>query len=163
MDFAFVAGESPVRWNCVSSLRRLEFPQTVFLPRAFVFEKQPRWLPELQRQFQGEEIVLQGCEKISDLPKLLEEPCLIVLDLDSDPQNCLQYLAQRSRRLQRNLVLVIGSPRNSVLEWSVRELGAATWLENTVEGDRLARICQRYWEQLHTLPVWTQTTESSKP
>ena len=143
-----------------------------------VFEKQPRWTPELQRQFDGDDVRVRGCTTAADvvhtiasLPKPLaaaefdltnESPAsviaplrdrlvgtLILLDLASGPADCLQFLGRSLNATDFPPTVVIGSQELADLEWPVRELGALDFLLGHLSGDDLAAICRR---QLPSVP-----------
>ena len=110
-----------------------------------VFEKEPRWAPELKRQFLGDDVVVRACRSVSDIESKSRnaEETVIVLDLDSEPANCLQFLGQSMGDPARPPVIVIGSTRVLELEWPVRELGAVEFLSDSVLGEDLAKLCRR--------------------
>jgi DNA-binding NtrC family response regulator len=116
----------------------------------FVFESRSYWTPELQRQFQNEEIRVRACSNIGDVRRHADshtsqypKACqLVVLSLDAGPAECLQFLG-RSKQLGSFAVIVVGSPTTMELEWSIRELGAFEFVPHDIAGDDLARLCQR--------------------
>jgi DNA-binding NtrC family response regulator len=112
-----------------------------------VFEKEPRWAPELKRQFLGNDVVVRDCRSVSDIESKLEnsEETVIVLDLEAEPANCLQFLGQSMGDPAGPPVIVIGSSRVLELEWPVRELGALAFLADSVLGEDLAKLCRRQW------------------
>lgn len=128
-----------------------------------VFEKRPRWAPELQRQFDDEDVRVRACNSTVDLERMQvgtddvyagaragapSGVCVGVLDFDAAPAECLQYLGRRIGRRLDCPSIVIGSPRTVALEWSVRELGAVEFVVDAISGERLARLCRRQWSQL---------------
>ena len=112
-----------------------------------VFEKEPRWAPELKRQFLGDDVVVRACRSVSDIKSKSEnaEETVIVLDLQAEPANCLQFLGQSMGDSAHPPVIVIGSPRVLELEWPVRELGAVEFFTDSVLGEDLAKLCRRQW------------------
>ena len=126
-----------------------------------VFEKSPRWAPELERQFEGEETRVRACRSTADLRALRTKaegelpsgPTAVVLDLDSDPAACLQYLGFRMEHDDDNPVLVMASESVADLEWPLRELGAVDVIVGHVSGDRLARSCRHALKGAGTLRV----------
>jgi DNA-binding NtrC family response regulator len=116
-------------------------------PCIVVFEKEPRWDPELKRQFLGEDVLVRACRSVSDIESKSEnaEQTVIVLDLKAEPENCLQFLGQSMGGSPGPPVIVIGSSRVLELEWPVRELGAVEFLADSVSGEDLAKLCKRQW------------------
>ena len=116
-------------------------------PYIVVFEKEPRWAPELKRQFLGDDVTVRACRSVSDIESKWEsaEETVIVLDLEAEPANCLQFLGQSMGDSAHPPVIVIGSSRVLELEWSVRELGAVEFLPDSVLGEDLATLCRRQW------------------
>ena len=126
-------------------------------PQIFVFEQTPHWLPELQRQFQCEDVGVQGCEsltsaqlrtsikKTGDDLTLALNAAVIVLELKNSAAGCLQFL-ERQHRLRYQLPgIVISDTRHQELEWFFREVGAKSFVLNTISGEHLALLCRRHW------------------
>ena len=71
----------------------------------FVWESGPHWTPELQRQFQDEDIWVRACSNIVDVVRHAESHAkqhpkatrLILLDFAAGPAECLQFLGRRIR------------------------------------------------------------------
>ena len=116
-------------------------------PCIVVFEKEPRWAPELKRQFLGDDVVVRGCRSVGDIASKSEsaEETVIVLDLEAEPAKCLQFLGQSMGDPAQPPVIVIGSSRILELEWPVRELGAVEFVTDSVLGEDLAKLCRRQW------------------
>ncbi|WP_166825519.1 response regulator [Thalassoroseus pseudoceratinae] len=116
-----------------------------------VFEKKPWWLPELQRQFLVEDVRIRSCSRLQDLPQLTKpnssmpvSPPVVILNLDDQPANCLQFLGQYASRPTWDCpVLVIASTAFRELELPIRELGATEFLLKPLAGDRLGQWCRR--------------------
>jgi DNA-binding NtrC family response regulator len=110
-----------------------------------IFERRPRWVPELERQFQGQNVRVRGCRSVKDLfQRFRSSPkCLVVLDLEADLKGCLTALAQLMARSPTPTILVVGSGKYRNLEWAVRELGATAFLEEPLPGDQMAEWCLR--------------------
>ena len=116
----------------------------------YVFESRPYWTPELQRQFQKEDLRVRACSSIVDVRRHLDSHAetnpntkqIVVLDLDAGSAECLQFLGRRNRSWNSD-VIVVGSPTTLELEWSIRELGAFGFVPHDIGGDELARICRR--------------------
>lgn len=115
-----------------------------------VFEKRPFRQPELQRQFAGEPISVRRCIERIDISQLgKDEHCVVVLQFDDAPAICLQMLAAWNESVMPGVrVVVLGSKASSELEWTVRELGAFAFLDESIRGEALARICRRHFESM---------------
>lgn len=114
-------------------------------PNVVVVEPKPRWTPELQRQFVGDRVHVRQCVRLGDAGKLAGEGCVLVLDFDAAPADCLQFLGRRVGNGRYIPSIVIGSPSTAALEWTARDLGALAFLVETPPGAALARLCRRQW------------------
>jgi hypothetical protein len=112
-----------------------------------VFEKRPRWTPELQRQFAGKNVGVRTCHAIADVEVAPRESqrAAVILDLEAAPADVLRYLGNRSGRGFSPPAIVVATARWSELEWRVRELGAIEFLFGTVTGVEMAELCRRQW------------------
>lgn len=112
-----------------------------------VYERRPRWAPELQRQFAREDVQVRSCRSTADLTAAAESIAggLIVLDLDASPGDCLQFLGRHTGRSSGEAVIAVGSKHTAELEWPLRELGAVEVLFDSATGENLARVCRRQW------------------
>ena len=110
-----------------------------------VFEQRPRWAPELQRQFLGQDVAVRACRSLDDLDALAAAAAqaIAVVDLDAAPAACLQFLGRRLGRSPHLPIVAVGSPRMGELEWPLRELGAAAVLCDFPTGEQMARLCRR--------------------
>ncbi len=137
-----------------------------------VFEKQPRWTPELQRQFDDDDIRVRGCTSTADVTRAIASHTsplvigdighsiassanaaaprrdrlvgtLVLLDLTSGLAECLQLLGRSLKVCDFPPTVVIGNQELADLEWPVRELGAIDFLLGHLSGDELATICRR--------------------
>lgn len=114
-----------------------------------VCERRPRWLPELQRRFDGEPVRVRGCVHPRDLDAAcsVRLPCTAVVDLETGPADILRWLARRCGRLMRPATVLLGSdPAFAPLEWSFREFGAVGFFVGVPSGADLASLCRRQWE-----------------
>ncbi len=114
-----------------------------------VFEKRPRWEPELQRQFEGEPVHVRGSRSISDIASATapETAGIAVLDFASAPADCLQFLESRIDQSSADRpVIVIGSRESLGMEWNIRDLGVLEFLTDESCGADLARLCRRHWK-----------------
>jgi DNA-binding response OmpR family regulator len=107
-----------------------------------VCEKRPRWTPELQREFHNEAVRVRCCRSANEVERTLRQlnADLLLLDLEVGPGACLQLLGAAARRVT---TIVVGSRQTAELEWSMRELGAATFLPETLPGHELAHLCRK--------------------
>jgi DNA-binding response OmpR family regulator len=112
---------------------------------AVVFEKRPRWGPELERQFESEGIRVIECRSLADVTDRSANirRGVILLDLAFKPADCLKYLGRRLNDGSALPVFVVGSNRLAGLEWSVRDLGATAFFAKTIPGHQMADLCRR--------------------
>jgi hypothetical protein len=116
-------------------------------PVVVVFEKKPRWLPELQRQFLNEAVRVGGCFAARDFRQRLQSGSadVAVMDVDAAPAECLQLLGHLSGLPGLPPLIAISSPKSAPLEWSLRELGVLEFATEFRGGEELARLCRRQW------------------
>jgi DNA-binding NtrC family response regulator len=116
-------------------------------PTAIVFEKQPRWAPELQRQFLTEDVRVIACRSVRDVEERLAGVArgVVLLDASTAPADCLQFLRREMADPQSLPVLIVGTKRIAHLEWSFRELGAAAFFSKRIPGHEMASLCRRQW------------------
>ena len=112
-----------------------------------VFEKRPRWTPELKRQFAGEAVRVRGCRRTEDL----RGSRVALLEFEAHPAECLQFLSRHVGDDAGMSVIVIGSSRLQELEWFVRELGARHFVIPPITGPDLARLCRRQFSSARQL------------
>lgn len=106
-----------------------------------VFERQPFFAPELQRQFLGEDVAVRACRMAPDVDA--GEADVAVVHLDAAPRDVLQWLARR-RVIGRDVpTIVVASEAMAEMEWPVRELGATSFVDEFVGGAHLARLCRK--------------------
>jgi len=114
-----------------------------------VFEKQPRWTPELQRQFASEAVDVVGCSTSGDFERRCVNSSVGVVDVDAAPQDCLQLLGRLARTGEFPPIIAIGSEQTAALEWPLREFGVLEFAVDRPTGDHLARLCSRQWSNSH--------------
>lgn len=136
-------------------------PDEATPPTAVVYEKRPRWAPELERQFEEESVHVVECRSLADV---IERSCgvrrgVILLDLSFKTADCLKFLGRRLNDGAELPVFVIGSPRQAALEWSVRDLGATAFFPKAIPGHQLAELCRRQF----ILPAATAKSETEQP
>ena len=112
-----------------------------------VLEKRARWSPELQRQFQKDNVVVRACRDGASLRERIavaqaaENDCVAVLDPAGWPGDCLPVIAWlRSLEIR---IVVVGYVGIELLEPSLRELGATTLLLPPVAGHEIGDACRR--------------------
>ena len=112
-----------------------------------VFERRPRWTPELERQFVGENVRVRACTDLRDALPLVEqpEPPVLVLDLEADTAGCLRLLARLMGAAPLVPIICVASSQSTDLEWAARELGALDFAAGPIPGERLANLCRRQW------------------
>ncbi len=132
-------------------------------PTVVVFEKQPRWAPELERQFLAEEVRVVACRSVKDAAERAAGVARGVLLLDAAvaPADCLQYLRHALSDPRTLPVLIVGTPAIAPLEWSFRELGARAFFVKKIPGHEMASLCRRQWGG--RIPATSEKKLSSKP
>jgi DNA-binding response OmpR family regulator len=131
---------------------RVVVPNSSFAPTdeatpttAVVFEKRPRWGPELQRQFENEGVRVIECRSLADVAERTTgvRHGVVLLDLAFKTAECLRFLGRRLNDGTALPVFVVGSNRLAGLEWSVRDLGATAFFAHTIPGHQMADLCRR--------------------
>ena len=119
-------------------------------PVAIVLEKRPRWAPELERQFAGQDVRVVACRSLLDLDERAAGATLgvILLDLTAHTAECLRFLSRRISEPHALPVVAIGSDEVANLEWPVRELGATAFFIRRIPGHEMANLCRRHWAGL---------------
>jgi len=112
-----------------------------------VFEKRPRWTPELQRQFLGQEVHVRMCRSLADIEQILDviPSSVVIVELDAAEDRLLPFLARLLGRVPSVVVIAVVSPRLANLEWLVREFGVIACINNSTTGGELAKLCNRQW------------------
>ncbi len=110
-----------------------------------VFERRPRWGPELQRQFLGDRTIqVVNCGLIRDMcPTDPGHRVALLLDMRHAQADVLQLLGNLQRHRTAAVVIVMIGTDDSELEWTIRELGAGDVVVGEVDGASLARLCRR--------------------
>ena len=114
-------------------------------PTLVIYERRPRWVPELQRQFLGQDIRVRAASTLRDWEQLLlQSPQAVgLIELDAAPSQCLECLSRLMTRHPGPTVIVITSAELRELEWPIRELGATLFLEEPLSGEEMAHHCRR--------------------
>jgi DNA-binding response OmpR family regulator len=116
-------------------------------PTAVVFEKQPRWAPELQRQLAAESVRVVACRSLKDV----DERCagvscgIVLLDASVATADCLEFLRRGMADPEALPVVIVGSKRIADLEWAFREVGAAAVFVSRIPGHEMASLCRKLW------------------
>ena len=111
-----------------------------------IYERSPFWGPELQRQFQDSLILVRECRVFADLVSAVAgfESALIVVQLDAEVMECLQWLEGVGVRQRQTIPIVVcGSSATRELEWQLREVGVTAFLPTPPTGEDFARLCLR--------------------
>ena len=106
-----------------------------------VFEKRPRWVPELRRQFADEAVRVVSCGTLASVIESCRgrsSECVLILHGEVSPGEILRLLGQIEAD-QVSGIIVLGDARMEVLEPSLRELGATSFHLEPVEPQRLMR------------------------
>jgi DNA-binding NtrC family response regulator len=129
-------------------------------PTAIVFEKQPRWAPELQRQFLKEDVRVIACRSVRDAEERSAgvDRGVVLLDASVATAECLQFLRRGMTDPEALPVLIVGSTQTARLEWAFRELGAAAFFSKRIPGHEMASLCRRQWKDRNA-----RTSERSAP
>jgi DNA-binding NtrC family response regulator len=114
-------------------------------PTLLIFERRPRWVPELERQFLGQDVRVRGCRSLKDVLEHCNASanCVVILDLEAAPEEVLKTLARLMARSPSRTILIVASAAFRELEWPLRELGATAFLEEPIPGDEMAECCRR--------------------
>jgi DNA-binding NtrC family response regulator len=117
------------------------------MPTTVVFEKQPRWAPELERQFFTADARVVSCRSLPDVAQRMAAVPrgVVLLDASAATGECLQFLRGEMGDPEALPVVVVGNKRMAHLEWSFRELGAAAFFAKKIPGREMASICRRLW------------------
>jgi len=110
-----------------------------------VYERNPRWLPELQRQLAGEMFEIFLSHSAGDVFQKTSSigSCDITLfDFNSAPADCLQTFRKMLGQNAKQPVILIHSEEQASLEWSLRELGITHFLTDKATGEELAHLCR---------------------
>jgi DNA-binding NtrC family response regulator len=114
-------------------------------PGIVLFEKRPRWEAVLKRAFAADGVEVRVCRLPAQVPPLLSAMpgSVLVLDLESRPDECLRLIERAAEWVPRVPVVVVGLPALAELEWPARELGALEFLADVPSGEELERLCRR--------------------
>lgn len=111
-------------------------------------ERRPRWAPELRRRYEADGPAVRACRSVADAVAAAEaaaEPCVLLLELSTAPEDCLRWLGRRQGRLAEHRVVVSTDPSSGELEWALRELGSVSVVGEEATADEVAAICRRQW------------------
>jgi DNA-binding NtrC family response regulator len=116
-------------------------------PVVIVFEKRPRWAPELQRQFLNELVRVIACRSVRDVEERLAGVArgAVLLDASAAPAECVQFLKNGLLNPEALPVIVVATAQLAEREWSFRELGAIAFLSGRNSGHAMASLCRRQW------------------
>jgi DNA-binding NtrC family response regulator len=110
-----------------------------------VFEKEPRWAPELERQLFDDEVRVRACRSTNDVLPIVDAvgQAVLVLNLEGTLAESLQLLGHLVSRAFFLPVIATGSLRTVGLEWSFRELGVVDFCADPTSPERLAKLCRK--------------------
>lgn len=114
-----------------------------------VLESTPRWVPELQRQFEQEPFSVKACRTAIDFRERLQAtqitatPIIAVIDLAVGLSNGLTLVDWLAGS---NVIgtIIIGNAEAVTLEPVLRELGATSVHVDSISGVRLAKECRQF-------------------
>ena len=111
-----------------------------------VFELEPYWGPELQRQFHSANVAVAECRSFDDIFPIVDgfSKAIIVIDLDTSIADCLAWLGTEVAKHPIHIpIIAIGSAATADLEWRLREAGVTAFLPEMIAGPDFARLCRR--------------------
>lgn len=110
--------------------------------RIGVLESEAFLAPELQRQFVGEQTVVQSFRQVDGLVAL-KPPRVFVLTIEADQNAVIRFI--QTARLNPAAPCVVPMPGadGPSGEWSLREIGAVSVVDPFIRGDELAAICRK--------------------
>ena len=73
---------------------------------------------------------------------------VVVVEIADNAASCLQWITSLAARPQVPTVIALCSPESAELEWSLRDAGVREVLIDEQSGERLARCCRRFWNEL---------------
>ena len=112
--------------------------------QVFVVEPQPRWGPELKRQFLNRtDVRIRELSRLAEAAGHVPQPDLIVLDAAVGAAEAARFLVARTTEQAAVPVVYVESPEADRLEWVLREMGAVSIQPHRVTGDELARLISR--------------------
>ena len=128
-------------------VRSTAHPAIQTTPAVIVFEKRPRWAPELQRQFLTEDVPVIACRSVRDVEERAASVArgLVLLDASPAPADCLQFLKRGLLDPYVLPVIIVASKALAVREWLFRELGAIAFFSGTISGHEMASLCRKQW------------------
>lgn len=119
----------------------------------FVVEPQPRWGPELKRQFlDRDDVRIREVSRLAEVAASRPHPDLIVLNATVGAAEAARFLVARTAELAAAPVVYVDSAEADRLEWVLREMGAASIQPHRATGDELARLIDRLLQQTTPLP-----------
>ena len=115
------------------------------MPRSLiVFERKPRWFPELQRRFSDSGFPLVVCSAVNDVEQALRSgEGVVMLVMDGAEDRCLEVLRRCSRLPTPPRTIVMGTRHSTSLEWPVRELGVQAFVTERIVTSELVDLCRR--------------------
>ncbi len=115
-------------------------------PAIFVFEKSPRWEPELKRRLASRQTRVRPCRSPQDLISLCRQApgSLAIVDFAAGLADGLRLVHTLAGLAREIAPVVIASRETEDLEWPARDLGAVNFVTDRIGGDALAEICRRW-------------------
>jgi DNA-binding NtrC family response regulator len=133
--------------NINFKVRSAAHPAIQTTPAVIVFEKRPRWGPELQRQFVTEDVRVIACRSVRDVEERAASAAngAVLLDASPAPADCLQFLKRGLLDPHALPVIIVASKGLAEREWLFRELGAIAFFSRTIAGHEMASLCRKQW------------------
>ncbi|MFN0197022.1 MAG: hypothetical protein ACKVT0_09765 [Planctomycetaceae bacterium] len=124
------------------------------MPEIIIFERRPRWGPELERCAQypaaksespaGDRMKVTSIRSLTAVRAAeFERGTILVLDVSAGVPECLHLLGRLLSEIKRCHVIVMGSSSSHPLEWIFYEMGTTVYLPDCDHGEQLMLVCRR--------------------
>jgi ActR/RegA family two-component response regulator len=122
-----------------------------FAAGILVFEAEPRWAPLLKRQLAQAGLLVRPCRAADDVLSIARRMpgATVVVDLAAGPARALHLLAQLLLWHPGAHAVAVVSHETRGLEWTLRELGAISVIDQLEAASRLHAACR----QIHLVEV----------
>jgi len=116
-----------------------------FAPGILIFERAPRYEPDLKRLLASRELLVRPCRSANDVVDLCRRMpgTVVVIDLEVSAAETLRLLERLTLGRLGARPVVLAGPEWDSLEWAVREAGAADFVAASTPAKELAQQCQR--------------------
>lgn len=116
-----------------------------FAPAVVVYEREPRFEPDLKRLLASRELLVRPCRSTNDVIALCGRMpgSVLVIDLEVSAAEVLRLLERLTLGRLGARPVVVAGPGFGSLEWAFREAGAVDVVPTTIPSGELARQCLR--------------------